>query len=63
MDFKNVTFYPDFWVDLLVYIVVAGLLIFLSKWLWDKKEARRLKKEMAAYQQRKDDEMQGEDIS
>ena len=58
MDFKNVTFYPDFWIDAVIYVGVAVLLVFLSKWLWERREERRLKKEMAAWQQRKEDEAQ-----
>lgn len=56
MDFKNITFYPEFWIDAAIYVIVAVLLIFGSKWLWERKEARRLKKEMAEYTQRKEDE-------
>lgn len=60
MDFKNVTFYPEFWIDAIIYVVIGVALALLSKVVWDWKEKRRLEKEMAAYQQRKDDEAQEE---
>lgn len=56
MDFKNITFYPEFWIDAAIYAAVAVVLVLACKWIWDRKEERRLQKEMAAYQQRKDDE-------
>lgn len=56
MDFKNVTFYPEFWIDAIIFAVLAVVLIFVSKWLWEWKEARRLKREMQEYIQRKEDE-------
>lgn len=56
MDFKNVTFYPEFWIDAAIYVGVTVALVFVSKWLWEAREARRLKKEMAEYIQRKEDE-------
>lgn len=60
MDFKNITFYPDFWIDAAIYAGVAVVLIIVSKWVWEWKEEHRLKKEMAAYQQRKEDEAREE---
>lgn len=58
MDFKNMTFYPEFWIDMVVYIVIGVALVLLSKGVWEWKEKRRLEKEMAEYQQRRDDEAQ-----
>lgn len=58
MDFKNLTFYPEFWIDLVVFIMLGVALVLLSKGVWEWKEKRRLEKEMAEYQQRKDDESQ-----
>lgn len=60
MDFENVTFYPEFWIDAIIYVVIGVALALLSKLVWDWKEKRRLQKEMAAYQQRKEDEAQEE---
>ena len=56
MDFKNVTFYPEFWIDAIIFVVIGASLVLLSKIVWEWKEKRSLMKEMAAYQQRKDDE-------
>lgn len=56
MDWKNIEFYPDFWIDLVMIAVVTALLVVLSKCLWDLKEGRRLKKEMKNYQLMKEDE-------
>lgn len=58
MDFKNLTFYPEFWIDLVVFIMLGVAMVLLSKGVWEWKEKRRLEKEMAEYQQRKDDEAQ-----
>ncbi|MBQ2954743.1 MAG: hypothetical protein IJE07_14530 [Clostridia bacterium] len=58
MDFKNITFYPDFWIDAVVFVVIALGLILLSKCVWEWREKRRLQKEFAAYQQRREDEDQ-----
>lgn len=60
MDFENITFYPEFWIDIIVYIVVGVALVLLSKCLWDWREERRLRKETAAWQQRRDDEARDE---
>lgn len=56
MNFKDITFYPEFWVDAVIYVVAAAALVLLSKCLWDWREKRRLAKEFAAYQQRREDE-------
>lgn len=56
MDFKNITLYPDLIIDIVIYIVLAVLLCYFSKCLYEWKEKRRLAKEFAEYQQRKEDE-------
>lgn len=56
MDFKNITFYPEFFVDLAIYVGVGVVLVLVSKWLWERREERRMKKEMAEYIQQKEDE-------
>lgn len=56
MDWKNITFYPEFWIDAAIYVIVGVLLVIVSKWLWERREERRLKKEMAEYIQQKEDE-------
>jgi len=47
---------PEVQRDLLTYILVMVLLCAVSKVVYDIKESRRLKKEFAAYQQRRKDE-------
>ena len=47
---------PEAQRDLLTYILVMVLLCAVSKVVYDIKESRRLKKEFAAYQQRRKDE-------
>ncbi len=47
---------PEAQRDLLTYILVMVLLCAISKVVYDIKESRRLKKEFAAYQQRRKDE-------
>ncbi|MBQ7850311.1 MAG: hypothetical protein IJ343_11345 [Clostridia bacterium] len=56
MDFKNITFYPEFWIDAAIYVIIGVVLVLVSKWLWEYREERRLKKEMAEYIQRREDE-------
>lgn len=56
MDWKNITFYPEFWIDAAIYVIVGVVLVLVSKWLWERKEERRLKKEMAQHIQQKEDE-------
>ena len=58
MDFKNVTFYPEFWIDAVIFVVIAVALILLCSCLWDLREKRRQAKELAAHQQRREDEAQ-----
>lgn len=48
---------PDAQRDLLMYILVLVLLCAISKVVYDVKERRRLKKEFAAYEQRRSDEV------
>ena len=49
---------PEAQRDLLTYILVMVLLCAISKVIYDWKESRRLKKELAEYQQRRIDEEQ-----
>lgn len=56
MDFKNVTLYPEIIIDVVVYVLVGVALVVFSKWIWEWKEERRLRKEMQEYYQRKEDE-------
>ncbi len=56
MNFKNIEFYPEFWIDCVIFVFIAVLLCFVSKWIWEYKEEKRLLKESAEYQQRKEDE-------
>jgi len=51
---------PDAQRDLLMYILVMVLLCAISKVVYDIKERRRLKKEFAEYQQRRQDEEAGQ---
>lgn len=45
MDWKNISVFPELIVDIVVYLVVAVLLIIVSKWLWEDRQWLRLKKE------------------
>lgn len=45
MDWKNISVFPELIVDIVVYLVVAVLLIIVSKWLWEDRHWLRLKKE------------------
>lgn len=57
MDFKEMTIYPEYINDAIIYVLVLVLLCVLSKIVYDLKENRRLKKVWEAYvQRRKDDE-------
>ena len=58
MDWKNIEVSPDYIIDLVVFMVLAVVLIIVSKWLWEWREQRRLQKEFAVYQTLKDDEAQ-----
>lgn len=56
MDFKNITLFPEFIEDVILYVLVAIALCLLSKVIHDWKEKRQLAKEVAEYRQMKDDE-------
>ncbi len=58
MDWKNISVFPELIVDIVVYLVVAVLLIIVSKWLWEDRQWLRLKKER---QQALDFQQQDED--
>ena len=55
-DFKHITLYPELIEDGLIYLGIGALLVLLSKWLWEHKEARRLRRELERYRQMKEDE-------
>ncbi len=59
-DWENISWYPQLWIDGLIYLGLFVIVIILCKLLWNWKESRRLKKVYAAYQQRRKDEEQGE---
>lgn len=56
MDFKEMTIYPEYITDAIIYVLVLVLLCVLSKIVYDLKENRRLKKVWADYVQRRQDE-------
>lgn len=56
MDFKEMTIYPEYITDAIIYVLVLVLLCALSKIVYDLKESRRLKKVWADYVQRRTDE-------
>lgn len=56
MDWKDIKIYPEWIQDWWKYILLMVLLGAISKVVYDWKERRRLKKEFAAYQQRREDE-------
>lgn len=58
MDWKNISVFPELIVDIVVYLVVAVLLIIVSKWLWEDRHWLRMKKER---QQALDFQQQDED--
>ncbi len=49
--------YGDYILDIAMYLGAAAVLILLSKWLWEAREQRRLRKETALWRQQKDDEL------
>lgn len=55
MDFKNITIFPEFIEDAILYVLVAAMLCLVSKVIYDWKEKRRLAREFAEYQQMKED--------
>ncbi len=56
MHFKEITMYPEFINDAIIYALVIVLLCLLSKVVYDLKENRRLKKVWEDYVQRRQDE-------
>ena len=52
----RVAFSPDALREIAMYVLLMVLLGAISKVVYDIKENRRLKKEFAAYQQRREDE-------
>ena len=52
----RIEFTPDMMRDIGMYILLLVILCAVSKVIYDLKEERRLKKEFAAYQQRREDE-------
>ncbi|MBR6569151.1 MAG: hypothetical protein IKK75_01735 [Clostridia bacterium] len=56
MEQKSITLYPELIVDIAVYVVLAVVLILISKWIWEWKEERRLRKEFKDYMMKKEDE-------
>lgn len=56
MDFKNIKVFPEFIEDVILYVLLAVVMCFVSKAVFDWKEKRRLAKEFAAHQQMKQDE-------
>ena len=58
MDWKNIQISPDYIIDIVIYLVVAVALIVVSKWVWEYREKRKLQKEFAEYQLRKEEEAQ-----
>ncbi len=56
LEWEDIKIYPEWIQDLWKYLLVMVLLCVISKLLYDWKESRRLKKEFAAYQQRREDE-------
>ena len=56
MDWKDIKIYPEWIQDLWKYVLVLAILCTISKLVYDWKENRRLAKEFAQYQQRREDE-------
>ena len=56
MKWEDINLYPELINDALMYVCVIALLCVISAMLSKWKEHRRLKKEFAAYQQRRADE-------
>lgn len=55
MDFSEVTFYPEFIQDAVIYACLFVLVIIVSRWLWNIKESRRLRKVWKEYQTKLED--------
>lgn len=58
MKWEDINFYPELINDILMYVCVIALICVISAMLSKWKEKRRLKKELAEYQQRREDEEQ-----
>ena len=56
MKWEDINLYPELINDAIMYICVIALLCVISAMLSKWKEIRRLKKEFAEYQQRREDE-------
>lgn len=56
MELKDIKIYPEWIQDWWKYILVMALICVISALLSKWKEKRRLKKEFAEYQQRREDE-------
>lgn len=58
MKWEDINWYPELINDVIMYVCVIALICVISAMLFKWKEKRRLKKEFAAYQQRREDEEQ-----
>ncbi len=56
MKWEDINFYPELIHDAIMYVCVIALICVISAMLSKWKEKRRLKKEFAEYQQRREDE-------
>lgn len=56
MKWEEINWYPELINDVIMYVCVIALICVISAMLSKWKERRRLKKEFAAYQQRRKDE-------
>ena len=56
MKWEDINFYPELIHDVILYVCVIALICIVSAALSRWKERRRLKKEFAEYQQRREDE-------
>ena len=56
MDWKDINIYPELIDDTIIYVSALAVICIISAALSRWKEHRRLKKEFAAYQQRRQDE-------
>ena len=58
MKWEDINFYPELIHDAIMYVCVIALICVVSAMLSKWKEKRRLAKEFAEYQQRREDEEQ-----
>lgn len=56
MKWEDINWYPELINDVMMYVCVIALLCVISAMFSKWKEHRRLKKEFAEYQQRRQDE-------